>query len=153
MKTSHKAVSVLIFSGLLFLLLTGAGHVPVAEGQGDIAVNSADPPSAPQGIVSLNVSVKGKGFKRGAQAKWFVSGTTNPGGVTVNSTTYVSSSELVANITVADTASLSFFDIQVQNSDGRTGKGIELFNVTEKLPPANSPRPTPRLSTAAIGSR
>jgi uncharacterized delta-60 repeat protein len=78
------------------------------------------------------VKVTGKGFKNGAQAKWFVTGTTNPGGVTVNSTTFVSSTELTANITVADTASVANFDIQVLNSDGRGGKGTELFAVVAK---------------------
>ncbi len=96
----------------------------------DIQVNSADPPSAPQGTINLNVTVSGKGFKRGAVAKFFVTGTTNPGGVTVNSTTFVGGTQLVANIDVADTAVIANFDVEVQNSDGRTGKGTELFAVT-----------------------
>jgi hypothetical protein len=61
-----------------------------------------------------------------------VAGTSDPGGVTVNSTTFVSSTELTANITVSDTAVISTFDIQVLNSDGRGGKGTELFAVTSK---------------------
>jgi hypothetical protein len=88
--------------------------------------------STAQGTVNLNVKVTGKGFKNGAQAKWFVTGTTNPGGVTVNSTAFVSSTELTANITVSDTATIANFDIQVLNSDGRGGKGTELFAVTAK---------------------
>ncbi|HJX93924.1 MAG TPA: hypothetical protein VJ372_25740, partial [Pyrinomonadaceae bacterium] len=46
--------------------------------------------------------------------------------------TFVSSSEVTANITVADTAAIATFDIQVTNSDGRGGKGTELFKVTAK---------------------
>ncbi len=61
-----------------------------------------------------------------------MTGTTGTGGVTVNSTSFVSSSEVTANITVADTASIANFDIQVLNSDGRGGKGTELFRVTAK---------------------
>jgi hypothetical protein len=87
---------------------------------------------AEQGTINLNVKVTGKGFKNGAKAKWFVTGTTDPGGVTVNSTTFVNSTELTANITVADTATVANFDIAVTNADGRGGKGTELFAVTQK---------------------
>jgi len=50
--------------------------------------------------------------------------------------TYTKASEwgggYTANITVADTAVIANFDIQVLNSDGRGGKGTELFAVTAK---------------------
>src|ERR1035437_3466651 len=94
-----------------------------------IQVTSAVPNNAAQGTVNLDVVVKGNGFKKGAVAQWFVSGTTNPGGVTVNSTAFNSSNQVTANITVAADAVISGFDIVVKNSDGRTGKGTELFAV------------------------
>jgi len=106
--------------------------LPTTHAQGQVQVSAADPMAAEQGTINLNIKVTGKGFKNGAQAKWFVTGTTNPGGVTVNSTTFVSSSEVTANITVADTATIANFDIQILNSDGRGGKGTELFAVTAK---------------------
>lgn len=129
----------------LAVLLALGGYDSNAQGQ--VQVTAADPVSGEQGTVSLNVKVTGKGFKNGAQAKWFVTGTTNPGGVTVNSTTFVSSQELNANITVADDAVVANFDIQVQNSDGRGGKGTELFAVTPKGGgnmncPTRAPAPT-----------
>jgi len=104
--------------------------VPLVFSQ-DIKVTSADPPSAPQGTVNLNVTIRGSGFKNGAQANFFVTGTQNPGGIVVNQTTFLSSSKLVANIDVADTALISKFDIEVL-SNGRRGKGTELFAVTVK---------------------
>ncbi|HSF16326.1 MAG TPA: hypothetical protein VLK65_12325 [Vicinamibacteria bacterium] len=104
--------------------------VPLAWSQ-EIQVKSADPPSAPQGTVNLNVTIRGNGFKKGAQSNFFVTGTQDPGGIGVNQTTFVSSAELVANITVADTAVIAKFDIEVL-SGGRRGKGTELFSVTEK---------------------
>jgi len=67
-----------------------------------------------------------------------VTGTTNPGGVTVNSTSFVSSTQLTANITVSSTATISGFDVQVANADGRTGKGTDLFAVTQEGTPAAS---------------
>jgi uncharacterized delta-60 repeat protein len=112
-------------------LLCFSEHDTSAQG-GQVQVNAADPTAAEQGTINLNVKVTGKGFKNGANAKWFVTGTTNPGGVTVNSTTFVSSTELTANITVDDAATIATFDIQVLNSDGRGGKGTELFRVTAK---------------------
>lgn len=95
-----------------------------------ITVTSANPNSAAQGTINLNVIVGGSGFKKGAHAQWFESGTTNPGGVTVNSTAFNSNSQLTANITVTSTAFIGSFDVVVQNADGRTGKGSQLFSVT-----------------------
>ena len=94
-----------------------------------ISVTSATPNSALQGTINLDVTVGGKGFQPGAKARWFVSGTTNPGGVTVNSTAFVNSNTLMANITVSSTAFVGGFDIVVTNTSGRTGKGTELFAV------------------------
>ena len=104
--------------------------VPLVFSQ-DIKVTSADPPSAPQGTVNLNVTIRGSGFKNGAQANFFVTGTQNPGGIVVNQTTFLSSSKLVANIDIAEAAVISKFDIEVL-SNGRRGKGTELFAVTVK---------------------
>lgn len=97
-----------------------------------IQVTSTNPTSAAQGTININVTVNGNGFKKGAKAQWFVTGTTNPGGVTVNSTSFVSSSQLTANLTVSSTATISGFDVQVTNADGRTGKGTDLFAVIQK---------------------
>src|SRR3990172_5082731 len=117
--------------GCLLLFLASAG-VPAPAVAQDIQVNSADPSSAPQGTVNLNVTIRGKGFKRGAVSWFFVTGTNDPGGISVRSTSFVSPTELVANIDIADTALITKFDIKVQNADGRTGKGTELFSVTAK---------------------
>jgi len=100
-----------------------------------IQVNSTTPSAAPQGTVNLNITVNGNGFKKGVKAQWFVTGTTNPGGVTVNSTTFNGSSSLTANITIASNATLSGFDVVVTNTDGRTGKGTDLFAVTQQGTP------------------
>ena len=94
-----------------------------------ISVTSAVPNSTIQGTINLDVTVGGKGFKAGAKAQWFVSGTTNPGGVTVNSTHFVNSNTLTANISVSNLANVGGFDIVVTNTDGRSGKGTELFSV------------------------
>ena len=129
MKPLRTSAAVLIFLTLGFVLLNLSGSIPAAQAQ-QIQVTAADPSATAQGTINLNVKVAGKGFKNGAKAKWFVTGTTDPGGVQVNSTAFVDSGELTANITVSDTATIANFDIAVTNPDGRGGKGTELFAVT-----------------------
>lgn len=129
MKKQH--VSLLLAVTLVVLVLTWVGgSTPVAAQT--IEVTSADPPTAEQGTLNLDVSIKGKGFDRSAKAKFFLTGTTNPGGITVNSTRFVNNSELMANITVADDAVVAEFDVVVSASKGRTGKGTEIFSVVTK---------------------
>ena len=131
MKPSHKTPSILILLALGFIFLNLSGRIPAVQAQ-QVQVTAADPSSAAQGTINLNVKVTGKGFKNGAKTKWLVTGTTDPGGVQVNSTTFVNAGELTANITVSDTAIIANFDIQVLNPDGRGGKGTELFAVIAK---------------------
>jgi uncharacterized delta-60 repeat protein len=131
MTASRKA---LIVVGLLVGIALGlpwAGAVPTASAQ-SISVTAANPPSGEQGALNLPVIINGKGFKNGAKAKFLKTGTTDPAGVNVKSTQFVSSTQLIATIDITDTAALALFDIQVANTDGRTGKGTELFSVTEK---------------------
>ena len=119
----------------LLTLAATMAFLGVLSADAQIQVNSSSPSAAPQGTVNLNITVNGSGFKRGAKAQWFVTGTTNPGGVTVNSTTFNGSSSLTANITIASNATLSGFDVVVTNTDGRTGKGTDLFAVTQQGTP------------------
>src|SRR4051812_6542404 len=100
MKTCVRFVAV-SFSLAFSLLMVTAMTSSRAEAQ--VSVTATTPNLAAQGTVNLNVTVTGKGFKNGAKAQWFVTGTTNPGGVVVNSTAFVNSTTLTANITVADT--------------------------------------------------
>ena len=120
----------------VFLAILGAfllaGSVSATA---QIQVDSTNPSAAPQGSINLSVTISGNGFKKGAKAQWFVTGTTNPGGVTVNSTTFKGSTQLTVNLTVAADAVISGFDILVTNTDGRTGKGTDKFAVTQKGTP------------------
>jgi hypothetical protein len=111
MKLNHclSMLLVVVFGGILASV---AAQPAIAQ----IQVNSTNPSAAPQGTINLNVVVGGNGFKRGAKAQWFVTGTTNPGGVTVNSTTFNGSTQITANITVATDAVISGFDIVVTNA-------------------------------------
>ena len=130
MIASRKALNMLAFVGVV-LAFPWAGGIGTAWAQ-TVSVTSANPSSGEQGTLNLNVTITGKGFKYGAKANFYKTGTTDPAGLNVKSTQYVSATQLVANIDIADTAALTSFDIQVVNADGRTGKGTELFSVVSK---------------------
>ena len=122
-------------SSVFFLVLTLCAGVSALPAAAQIPVDSANPGAAPQGTINLDIAITGNGFQKGAQAQWFVTGTTNPGGVTVNSTTFKGSTQLTANITVAPDAVIGGFDIVVKNANGRTGKGTDKFAVSLKGTP------------------
>jgi hypothetical protein len=126
MRRITRACVAILFS-IVVVAWTGAATPLLAQ----IQVASANPNSAAEGTINLNIIVGGSGFKKGAKAKWFQSGTTNPGDVTVNSTAFNSSSQLTANITVSTAGYTGSYDIVVTNADGRTGKGTGLFSVTK----------------------
>src|SRR5215471_9237032 len=105
MKISYLS-AVLILVAIAALL----GAQPVLA---QIQVTSTDPSAAAQGTINLDVNISGNGFKKGAKAQWFVTGTVNPGGVTVNSTAFKGSTQVTANISVASDAVISAFDIVV----------------------------------------
>jgi len=117
----------LTFLSLLVMVLAPAG---AAFAQ--IKVTAATPASAVQGTISLDVVVSGSGFDSTAKVQYLVSGTTNPGGITVRSVRFNNARELVTTIDVADTAVLSYFDIQVTLDSGRKGKGTTLFSVKSR---------------------
>jgi hypothetical protein len=96
-----------------------------------INVKAATPNQGAQATVDLDVVIDGSGFGPGAKARFVLSGTDNPDGILVKNTRFVSSTQVVATIDIAETASLASFDIKVTLS-GRTGKGTDLFQVVQK---------------------
>lgn len=127
---------------LACLSLVVLGAAPAGAAPPRITVTAAAPSSAYQGD-TLDVVVSGSGFDPSAGAQYLVSGTTNPGGVTVRSVKYVSASELITTIEVSGTANLANFDIVVTLDNGRKGKGTTLFKVTAKPNPNEPPPPAP----------
>jgi FG-GAP repeat/FG-GAP-like repeat len=115
--------------GMVCSLMAAISVVLSLPAAAQVQVTSAVPNNTPQGTTNLIVKIGGSGFKRGASAAFYVTGTLTPGGITVNSTAFVSKSEVDANITVAANATVSGFDVYV-SSGGRTGKGVDLFAVT-----------------------
>jgi alpha-tubulin suppressor-like RCC1 family protein len=119
-------------------------------GSGTVAVSAANPDSATQDT-TLDVHVFGGGFDRGSKAQWAQSGVVSPN-VTTNSTRFVSSSELVANITISATAGTGSYDILVTTSKGKKGIGSELFTISAKHNDVAAVTVTPATNTIAIGA-
>jgi hypothetical protein len=111
----------------------------VAAPSSRVTVTAAAPSAAYQGDM-LDVVVTGSGFDPSAKVQYFVSGTTNPGGITVKAVRYANSGELITTLVVSSDADLANFDIQVTLDNGRKGKGTTLFKVSAK-PGANNPPP------------
>jgi probable HAF family extracellular repeat protein len=91
-------------------------------------------PNAAKRSTTLDVRIIGSGFDRNLVAKWAIDSVVTSD-VVVNSTRFVSSTELVANITVSSTAQLTEYDIILTSTKGgKPGIGTELFEVVEELP-------------------
>jgi uncharacterized membrane protein len=130
------------FGVCLLLLFSCAEHPPTAPdyarggasggggGKGP-TVKSTNPPNGPRGT-TLDVHVLGTGFDAGSQARWALDGDTTVAvtKVITNTTTYVSSTELIANITIGTDANLDLYDVMVVTGGGKKGIGIEKFEVT-----------------------
>jgi hypothetical protein len=96
---------------------------------GGVSVTTADPAFGRQGTAGLLVRVLGSGFDQGSRASWERGGAPDPQ-ITVNSTVFVSSSELRANIDIANDADIDLYDVAVYTAGGRKGIGTEKFEVT-----------------------
>lgn len=94
----------------------------------DPTVTSVVPDSAPRGV-TLDVIVRGSGFDPGSAVQLEREGVPAVG-ITTNSTTFLASRRLSANITIAADADVGAYDVAVTTSGGRKGVGIETFAVT-----------------------
>jgi hypothetical protein len=130
----------------------GAGNVTVTNTDGGSAVctgcftvnaaptvSSASPSSRGQGASSQDVTVNGTGFVSGASLAAAFSGS----GITVNSTTFVSATQVTANITITAGATTGLRNITVTNGDAGTGSCSNCFTVDAK-PTVTSTSPTSR---------
>jgi probable HAF family extracellular repeat protein len=103
---------------------------PASAAAGSVTVKSTSPDTATVDS-TLDVHVFGTGFDPGSRANWAIKGVLSSKVVT-NSMRFVSSTELVANITIAPDAPLASYDVIVTASSGKGGIGTECFVVTPK---------------------
>jgi hypothetical protein len=117
---------------------TGSRNVTVTNPDGDVAtgtnaftVNAAptatslSPSARGQGAANQTITISGTNFDAGAALSASFSGT----GITVNSTTYVSATQLTANISLAGTAATGLRTLTVTNGDGSTATATNAFTV------------------------
>jgi hypothetical protein len=95
---------------------------------GCLAIHAAPAPastSPSQGVrgATISVNILGSGFRSGAKAKFGA-------GVTVNATTFVSSTKLTANITILAGTTTGVRTVTVVNPDKGTGSCVGCFTVT-----------------------
>jgi hypothetical protein len=88
-------------------------------------VISTSPSSRAQGASSQTVAIKGTNFESGTGLAASFSGT----GITVNSTSFVSSTEVTANVTIASNASIGSRNVTVTNPDTTSATGNGIFSV------------------------
>lgn len=102
---------------------TGAALAKAAP-TSSVSLSSVSPDSASI-LTTLDVKVNGSGFAPGMAAVWQLNGVADSTQIKTNSTTYVSSKQLVANITISGTATVASWDVAVY-SGTKTGVGSEL---------------------------
>jgi IPT/TIG domain len=88
-------------------------------------VTSTSPSSRGQGAATQTIKVTGSGFVSGASLATSFSGT----GIAVNSTTFVSATEVTASITVESGATVGKRTVTVTNGDAGVGTSGEIFTV------------------------
>jgi hypothetical protein len=129
-------------SAVFCAVLTGCSSEPTASESGaalriasgnvtatsDMSVSSVAPDSATQDT-TLDVVVNGSGFVAGTSANWALSGVQDSTQVRTNATRYVSSRQLVANITISRSATIAKWDVVVSAASKKGGIGTEAFTI------------------------
>ena len=115
----------------LFLILLGITCMATTQAQ-EVQVNSANPTSAEQGTLDLDVEISGRGFDNSAVVEFFPTGTSVPGGINVKKVKVRGSKKIIATIDVDSEAVVDDFDIEISLSSGRRGRGSTLFSVKKK---------------------
>jgi hypothetical protein len=104
-------------------------EISAARAAGTPSVTSTSPSYARQGTIALDVHIFGSGFDPSSRASWQKNGQVYEK-IVVNSTSYVSATELVANISIASDAAVDSYDVAVTAAGGKPGIGTEMFTVT-----------------------
>jgi hypothetical protein len=135
-----KTTKSLLYAGLLLAVLAGFAPQIVVSDQSAITIIQVTPSQAMQGDQNLRVTIKGKGFSSNSRVRFLVTGTNDDSHIQVPVTIYDQSSGtdgddedgLIAFINVSDTASIGGYDLEISDTDGRGGKGTDLFLVFRK---------------------
>lgn len=102
-------------------------------GEESIVVSAVDPDTIARDTI-LDVTVSGANFERESVVSWELKGGSTEGAILTNSTRYVNSKKLIANITISADALEASYDAVVTPPKGRRGVGIELVTIAEPGP-------------------
>jgi hypothetical protein len=116
-------------------------------------VSSTSPSSLGAGATNRIVAVNGSGFVNGGALSVVFSG----GGIAVNSTAFVSSTQVNVDVTVGAGAAPGARDVVLTNGDGNSATGSGVFTVNaaptvSAVTPATEARNTPGASVMISGS-
>ena len=131
MNTMKNIITLSITALLLAALGTNISFAakPAGGGKGGkVTVESATPNSVIQ-TNDEDVSILGTGFDNGSTVRFLVTGTTDDTQIDVSPAQYISSTELRVHIKTTGSTAAVEYDIEVQATSGRKGKGTTLFKV------------------------
>jgi len=138
-----KAMNKIITSSISALLLAALGAnisfagKPTGGGGGKkVAVESATPNAVIQ-TAEEDVTILGSGFDNGSKVRFLVTGTTDDSQIEVGPAQYISSNELKVHIKTNGSTATVDYDIEVQATSGRKGKGTTLFKVQQSGDPTS----------------
>lgn len=98
----------------------------------DMTVSGATPDSATQDT-TLDVTISGSGFVAGTSAVWALGGVPDSLQVRTNTTQFVSSRKLIANITITKSAAATKWDVVVTAAGKKGGIGSDAFTIKTKV--------------------
>jgi hypothetical protein len=98
----------------------------------DMTVSAATPDSATQDT-TLDVTISGSGFVAGTSAVWALGGVPDSLQVRTNTTQFVSSRKLIANITITKSAVATKWDVVVTAAGKKGGIGSDAFTIKTKV--------------------
>jgi hypothetical protein len=101
-----------------------AGDPSYAKTSTSFGISSVSPDTGSLST-TIDVKINGNGFADGMVASWQLSGVADPAQVKTNNTRFVSSKQLIANITISGTATAAKWDVAIY-SGSKTGIGSEL---------------------------
>lgn len=131
MKTMKNTITLSILALLLAVLgssISFAGKPTDGGGGKKVNVESAFPNSVVQ-TQEEDVTILGSGFDNGSTVRFLVTGTDDEMQAEVGPAEYISPNELKVNIKTNGSTATVDYDIEVQASSGRKGKGTTLFKV------------------------
>ena len=135
MKTKKKFIALSIAALLMVTLGTSVSFAGKPEGKGGkVTVESATPNSVIQ-TKDEDVIIVGTGFDDGSSIKFLVTGTTDDSQIEVGPTQFISSTQLKVHIKTTGSTAVVDYDVEVQATSGRKGKGTTLFRVKSINPP------------------